>query len=330
MTRKALVTGAAGFIGKHVARQLLEDGWDVAGLDVQTMPAALDCEWHTASILDDDAVARAVRGCDTVFHLAAKAHLFARDSSSFDTVNHLGALRVLHAAQLAGTAHFIATLSATALTPVGHHGEINAQLLRPDLQSLAGPYAASKWRADAAMDSPDFSSIAITRLFPTAPIGAGDDAFTAPTQMVRMFLTAPPPAILDTALNLVPVQDVAKAHIQAAASLDLKRSNSQRRYILAGERWLLSDLLKYLEMKTGKAQPARTIPYGLARISASVVERAARLRGRSSLATVEGVRLASADPVFVDSSARTDLGWAPSDVQRALDKLIAWLENLDD
>lgn len=325
MSKTALVTGAAGFIGKHVVQTLLDAGWEVQGYDLAPKPRGLECAWHTADILDEAALTHAMRGTSTVFHLAARAHLFAQDPKIFEAINHQGARTALKAARSAGVEHLVATLSATALTPIGFKGEITAQAPRPSIKSLAGPYASSKWRADQALDDVHTSDLLITRLFPTVPIGPGDDAFTAPTQMIRMFITQPPPAILQTALNLVPVQDIATAHLKAAERVDTGQSNQDRRYLLAGERWPLSELLALLERKTGKAMPKKQVPYGAALLAANVSEPWARLRHQDSLATREGVRLASADPIFDTIYTQKALDWHPAAIEPALDALLAWL-----
>lgn len=325
MARKALVTGAAGFIGKHVTTLLLQAGWDVCGLDLLPRPDTLDCAWQQASILDDVALRAAMKGRETVFHLAAYAHLFANDPAVFDQVNHQGTQFVIAAALKEGVQHLIATLSAVAITPVGHTGLIDVLGQRPSPAQLAGPYAVSKWRADQALSQVKTSDMAITRLFPTVPIGPGDDAFTAPTQMVHMFLNTPPPAILRTTLNLVNVKHVAAAHIAAAERLSRDTDNHQRQYSLAGERWPLSALLDHLEALTGKPMPKHAIPYAIARVAASVSERIARLRGLESLATIEGVRLAKADALYNTQSAQIKLGWSPSPAVLAIDALVQWL-----
>lgn len=327
MPRKALVTGAAGFIGKHVTALLLADGWDVAGLDLLPRTQDLECAWHQTSILDISKLKAAMRGCDTVFHLAARAHLFAKDPAVFDHINHHGTRAVLSAAQDQGVAHLIATLSAVALTPVGFKGLVDTAAARPLLRQLAGPYAASKWRADAALSQVAPGGMSITKVFPTVPIGPGDNAYTAPTQMIRMFLTNPPPAILDTALNLVCVKDVARAHIAAAQTLNPELNNECRQYLLAGERWPLSQILSQLERIADRPMPKRSIPYAIARVAASVSERSARLRGTQSLATVEGVRLAKADADYNTQPAIDDLGWNPTPVSKAIESVVHWLSS---
>jgi len=324
MSKKALVTGAAGFIGKHVASALILQGWEVVGFDILPKPDALECAWVRASILDKEALGAAMAGCHTVFHLAARAHLFAQDPAIFDAVNRAGTGMVVDAARRQSVEQLLITLSAVALTPVGFKGHIDGLTSPDDPNCLAGPYARSKWGADQFLDT--VTDLNTTRFYPTVPIGPGDDAFTAPTQMIKMFLTSPPPAILRTALNFAPVEDIAQAHVRAAENWRHDLNNQQRRYLLSAERWPLSTLLEYLDPLTDKTMPRRQVPYTLARFSAHVSEAIARLRHGDSLATVEGLRMATADPTFTPDAAKRDLDWAPGAVAEALERLIIWMQ----
>ncbi|MEM9880480.1 MAG: hypothetical protein AAF862_14505, partial [Pseudomonadota bacterium] len=149
---------------------------------------------------------------------------------------------------------------------------------------------------------------------------------TAPTLMVKRFLTDRPSAFLETALNFIPVRDVAQAHVLAAEKLDTSPENQARRYVVSGERWMLSAFLKTLGQLTGRPMPTRQIPYALARIAAGIMEPLVRMQGRESLATVEGVRVATADPEFDPTKTKRDLGWQASSVATALSETLNWLQ----
>ncbi|MEM9880596.1 MAG: NAD-dependent epimerase/dehydratase family protein, partial [Pseudomonadota bacterium] len=115
MRKKALVTGAAGFIGKPLVQQLLARDWSVTGYDVKPKPqapAVAACDWVQGSILDENSLKHAMAGCDTVFHLAARAHLFAKDPALFDQINRLGTQVVRGTAESSDVQHLIVTLSA--------------------------------------------------------------------------------------------------------------------------------------------------------------------------------------------------------------------------
>ena len=112
---KVLVTGAAGFIGAHVARLCVEAGHEVRALhlpgeDTRNL-AGLDCERLSGDITDGETRRRAVAGRDQVFHLAAIYALWTRDPARLWRVNVEATRALLEAARAAGVHRFIHTSS---------------------------------------------------------------------------------------------------------------------------------------------------------------------------------------------------------------------------
>jgi NAD dependent epimerase/dehydratase len=158
MQRRALVTGAGGFIGHHLVRRLIDDGWDVAafvrytstgsrGL-LETLPGTYATSYRPlfGDLRDSDAVRRAMTGCDVVFHLGALIGIpysYVNPREVAD-VNVGGTLNVLEAAKALGTLQRIVVTSTsevygTAQTPfIAESHPLNAQ----------SPYAATKAGAD--------------------------------------------------------------------------------------------------------------------------------------------------------------------------------------
>ena len=105
---KALVTGGSGFLGSHIADELVRQGQEVVVLDLEA-PASGDRGFILADIRDTQAVSDAMIGCDAVFHCAAIADLDrARDMPRLAIeVNVLGTLTALEAAGSAGVQRFM-------------------------------------------------------------------------------------------------------------------------------------------------------------------------------------------------------------------------------
>jgi nucleoside-diphosphate-sugar epimerase len=143
---KTLVTGGAGFIGSNIAGQLVRDGHTVVVLDNllsghRKNLEGLDCEFIEGDIRDEHAVARAMRGVEVVFHLAAAVgNKRAIDHPLLDSeINVLGTLRVLEAARRAGVRKIVASSSA------GIFGELKTLPIREDHPlEPDSPYGASK------------------------------------------------------------------------------------------------------------------------------------------------------------------------------------------
>ena len=94
-----LVTGGGGFIGSHLVDQLVRDNQPVRVLEhpsaqIDHLPLQ-KIELVRADIRDTAAVRQAVRGCDSVYHLAADPNLWRRDRKEFDAINHVGAVQVM-------------------------------------------------------------------------------------------------------------------------------------------------------------------------------------------------------------------------------------------
>lgn len=151
----ALVTGGAGFIGSHLVQRLLERGCAVRVLDdfSSGSRARLDglgpaVEVVEGDVRDPGALAAAVAGADTIFHLAALVSVTQSVEQPVETfdVNLLGTLRLLEAARQAGAARVVlastcAVYGDAAALPVSE-GTPPAPL---------SPYAASKLAAEEAL-----------------------------------------------------------------------------------------------------------------------------------------------------------------------------------
>lgn|GEM_PF-3164698 len=310
--KTALITGGAGFIGKSLHRQLEEAGWTVRIMDPRT---------GTGSILDMDAVYNATHGVDVVFHMAAIAHLWVRDVHSYDRVNIEGTKNMLDAARANNVQRVIATQSEVILRG---WNKASVEALAEDedtpaLADMAGPYSRSKYKADRLCC--DANDLDVISLYPTVPVGRGDDAMTAPTAMLDMFLFNPPPAYLPTTLNFVPVDDVARAHILAA-----QKAPPGARYLIAGEDWTMERIFNFLSAYSEKQMPRSKIPYGLARLSASTSEALAKFTKSAPMATIEGVRFAKYAWPMTAQKVERELGWRCGDVEPVLIDAVRWLK----
>ena len=86
MTQTAFVTGASGFLGAHVARELYRQGWAVHALVRETSSleelADVPLTLHTGDVTDPASLNAAIpRGVDGVFHVAASTNLWAKKNA---------------------------------------------------------------------------------------------------------------------------------------------------------------------------------------------------------------------------------------------------------
>lgn len=320
-----LITGGSGFIGRHLVQALAAQGGSVRVLDIDTAgPWPDGVAVVQGSITDAASVARAMTGIKRVFHLAAIPDLWIADARRYQEVNVGGTRTVLDAAIRAGVDRFVHCSSEVVFAdPRGQRREtsIDERLDLPE-GAMAGPYCASKWRAErlvraAAADG--FSAIIVN---PAAPLGPGDRNMTPPTRLVADVLHGRLPAYLETLLNFVDVRDAAAGHILAA-----EKGEPGQRYILNGESLWLSALLTKISLLEPIRPPRTRIPYALARTAAQIEEGAiARLTGKSPQAMITGVKLARRPIRFVADKARTELGFQPRPFRETLEDAVAWLK----
>ena len=90
MSKRYLIIGGGGFIGRHLTRELAESGAQIRVLDIISRPEQTpdSVEWHQGSILAMNDLTRAMEGIDTVFHLAALAHLGVPQTSAMRKLIH--------------------------------------------------------------------------------------------------------------------------------------------------------------------------------------------------------------------------------------------------
>jgi dihydroflavonol-4-reductase len=322
---RVVVTGASGFIGSAVARAVLARGATAVaviepGGDDRNL-VALDAELAFADVRDADAVRDACKGARFVFHLAAVYRFWARDPRIFYDVNVGGTLNVLSAARAAGCERMVFT------STVGVLGLNRTKLGKPadetcyaDISQLYGAYKRSKFTAEhevlrAAAEGQDVSLV-----LPTFPLGPGDRRPTPTGKVVLDFLNGRMPAYMDTALNVVHVDDLALGHIAA-----LERGRSGRSYILGGENLSLQAILQMLAGYSGLPMPSYQFPRGLA-LTAGVASELiqGRLLRREPRVPLEAARMSATRMIFSDERARSEIGYTSRPAREAVEASARW------
>ncbi len=318
-----LVTGGAGFIGSHLVACLVEAGAAVRVLErpgarVDHLPLdAIDLVF--ADIRDRAAVARAVRCCPLVYHLAANPNLWTHRRGHFTQVNYQGTVHVLEAALEAGARRILHTSTESILTRAHQTGAIRAdQDVR--LDDALGPYCRSKLLAERYAFRLARSGAPVVIVNPTIPVGPGDRGRSPPTQMILDFCRGQRNEYLDGELNLIDVRDVAEGMILAMA-----HGRPGRRYLLGAENLTIRAVFTLLAELTSLPEPVRRVPYAVALAAATVSEFVADVwTRRMPLATVTGVRLTRRVMSFDARESLAELGLHPAPVREALADALAW------
>jgi dihydroflavonol-4-reductase len=320
----ALVTGATGFIGSHVARTLLDHGLDVRVLvRPQTDPRALH-DWPVkivhGDLRDPLSLKEAVGGVDLLFHVAADYRFWVPDPATMHAINVDGTITLLRAAAQAGVSRMVYTSSVVTVAC-----ERNGPGTEPDFVAAdrsRSTYQRTKVLAEHAVWGLIREGYPITIVNPSTPLGAGDLRPTPTGRLIVDFLNRRLPAYLDAGLNWVPVRDVALGHWLAAT-----RGRVGERYILGGENLWLGDFLRILSGVSGLPAPRMAIPYAVAYLAGLVGSAWGHVTGREPKASLDGVRMA-ARPMFYDSSkARSELGLPCTPIPVAADEAVRWFRD---
>jgi dihydroflavonol-4-reductase len=320
----SVVTGGAGFIGRHLVQLLLDRGHRVRVVDIcDTPPVDPRVEMHKGSILDRMHLQHAFVGADYVFHLAANPNLWAADKRTFDEVNHEGTRRVLEAADEARARRIVYCSTESILKGIRDDDRRPAdEAVARSVDDMPGPYCRSKFLAERAAFEAAARGQPVVIVNPTLPVGPGDHRITPPTRMLLDFLNGENPAYLDFDMNVIDVRDAALGHLLAA-----ERGAIGARYILGGENVRLSQVLGILHELTGLRMPTARISYPLALAVAAVSETIAdRITRRPPKASLTGVRLAGTSMTFDNSRARRDLTLEPRPARWAIAAAVAWLQ----
>jgi dihydroflavonol-4-reductase len=317
----SLVTGGAGFIGRHLVHALAERGERVRVLDIRDdaeLPRAV--EYQRGSITDADAVDRALDGMDRLYHLAADPNLWLPDKSRFREVNLMGTRIVLDTAARHNLERIVYTSTESILR--GHHdGATTNESMSARLADMPGPYCKSKFLAEHEAVAAAERGLPVVIVNPTLPVGPGDHNLTPPTRMLVQFLRREAPAYLDFQINMVDVRDLAVGHILAA-----EKGRIGERYILGGENLRLNQLLAILEALSGVAMPKVSLPYWLAWATGAISELTADLlTHKRPIAPFSGVRLAGTATAFDCSKARRELDPPHRPIRDSLADAITWL-----
>ncbi len=217
---KALVTGATGFVGSAVARAVLHEGWDVrvlrrANSDTRAL-AGLNFETAIGDLTDPATLAAAVRGADAVFHVAADYRLWARRPGELYANNVEGTRHVLEAARAADIKRVVYT-SSVATLGVPADGTPGDEDTPVGLTDMIGHYKRSKFMAEEVAREFAADGLDVVIVNPSAPIGPRDHKPTPTGRLVLDAAAGRMPAFVDTGLNVVHVDDVARGHLLAFA-----------------------------------------------------------------------------------------------------------------
>jgi dihydroflavonol-4-reductase len=321
---KTLVTGATGFLGSHVARQLAGRGTQVRVLmrpssDTRAIES-LEAERFIGDLRDLASLDRALAGVTRVFHVAADYRLWARNPQEIYESNVTGTRNLLEASRRAGVEKFVYT-STVATIAVPRKEGLPDESTQSSVEEMIGHYKRSKFEAEQCAMRAAEAGLPVVIVNPTTPVGPGDWKPTPTGKIVVDFLNGRMPGYVETGLNFVPVEDCAAGHLLAS-----ERGQVGERYILGGRNLTLKEVLDMLAAISGLRAPRWKFPHAVAYVAAGVDAVISSVMGREPQIPLEGVRMAR-HKMFVDASKATrEIGFTPGPIEGALERAVGWYE----
>ena len=319
-SKKVLITGAAGFVGSHLAERLVELGEQVvcAVFDKDTvnhLPPEFSKFSVVGDIRDRAFVERAMSGCSRVYHLAATLNEPSIPASEFYSTNVEGTRNVMEAALKLGVEKVVHASSVAT---------IKEDSSRVDEEHLYrgvfdGPYSLTKYKGEKVAFEYGARGLKVTVVNPTIIYGPRETH-----TLGRIFRNYLQPKVRfvgfrDSVLNLIYVKDAVEGYILA-----MEKGRPGHRYILGGDEMTLGEFVGLLDEVSGTRKPVVAIPDGLLEFGVRFVEPVFSLVGLHPpimKAQINAMKRGTACDV---SKAKSELGLPGRPVRAGLKETLDW------
>jgi len=321
-----LVTGATGFVGSAVVRQLVQSGHKVKALvrptsilkNIENIPLDI----VTGDLTDRVSLQKALDGCDYLFHVAADYRLWVPEPEEMYKNNVVGTRKIMQEAMKAGVRKIIYT-SSVATLKLDCNKPLADENSAASLEDMIGHYKRSKFLAEKEVlqliETQDLPAVIVN---PSAPVGPGDIKPTPTGRFIVDAVAGRMPAYVDTGLNIVHVNDVAEGHILA-----LKHGRIGQRYILGGHNMTLQEILIEIASIAGCTPPRIRIPYRLILPIAILAEAWASCTGKGEpRVTLAGAKMAKKQMFFSSAKAEREIKYISRPAQAALYDAVHWFK----
>ena len=316
-----LVTGATGHIGVNLVRELLREGRKVRAFvrNGGHCLNGLDVEIVTGDVRDAEAVRRAARGAETVFHLAAHISIIKGEAQTVKECNIQGPRNVVGACLAEGIKKLVHFSSIHALSVLPRNGVVDET--RPLTHDGEGvpDYDRSKALGEKEIAAGVEQGLHVVTVNPTGVIGPFDHRPSAMGAVLLNLYHRRVPSLVNGGFNFVDVRDVVAGALAAEA-----RGRKGERYLLSGHWQSVPALANIVHEVTGKRPPVFVCPMWLARSAAPFAEVYAKAVGRPPLFTSAALHALRNHRHISHKKATEELGYAPRPTPETIADTFAW------
>ncbi len=312
---KYFVTGATGFVGGRVARQLVDGGHEVVAV-VRSPEKALDLAalgvtLAQGDVTDKESMRAPMTGVDGVFHIAGWYKLGVKDKRDGERINIGGTRNVLELMRELGIAKSVYTSTLAVFSDT--HGRLVDETYRYDGPHLS-EYDRTKWVAHYEVADPMIAAgLPLVIVQPGLIYGPGDTS-TVRTTLIQYLQRKLPIAPARTAFCWAHVDDIARGHIIA-----MERGRVGESYIIAGPQHTLIEALQIAQSITGVPGPRIHMPPAGMKATAALMSVVERVVPVPDDYTAEYLRV-NAGTTYIGSNAkaRREFGYDPRPLRDGL------------
>jgi dihydroflavonol-4-reductase len=316
---RVFLTGGSGLIGGALAGRLAGSGDELVAL-ARSDGAARALATHAAEVvrgdvLDEDALADGMAGCELLFHVAGVNTLCPDDPAELLHVNVRGAETAVRAAARAGVRRVVLTSSAASL------GEPQGSVGREDTRhrgTYLSVYERSKHEGElAAFAAARRAGVELVSVNPSSVQGPGRAGGTG--RILIAYLNGRLRAFVDTQISVVDIADCVEAHVLAA-----ERGADGERYVISGSTISSHEALAIVSELSGVRRRVQLLPAPIARAAGALVEGGYKARGRTPPVCREMVRTLLHGHRYDGSRAARELGLRYTPVAETFRRTIDW------
>lgn len=324
---KILITGASGFIGKHLAVHLARKGNDVrvlirpsanqSGLNIP------NCTIFYGDVLDVKSIQTAMKDCEQVYHLAAFAKVWDKDSEKPYKVNYIGTKNILDAAIESGVKRVLLT-STAGVFPPATSGLVNEET--PRMLQLHTEYERTKHLSEELALSYLSKGLEVVLSNPCKVFGPGpiDDSNSA-TRMIRDYILGKwkiIPGDGNAPANYVFVEDVVNA-----MEILMNHAQSGEQYIIGANNATFNEFFGAIRKLSAVNKKLYHLPVWAIRLVAEIELAKAKLFGLKPLITPEWVRKIPYSWAKDTQKIRTFADYQPKSLEEGIQLTIQWLKS---
>jgi dihydroflavonol-4-reductase len=321
---KVFITGASGFIGKHLVQRLAQTEHEMHCLVRATSQTVtlenMGLELITGDVLNRDSLRKGMQGCDWLMHLANIYTFWEPDPSVYDKVNITGTRNVLECALESGISKVIHVSTGVIYGKPQDSPYTEDSAVGPERFSA---YAESKYQGDlVAWELFEEKGLPLVVIYPGCVMGPGDEKPSGEYVKALVAGKQPMAAFPDSVMTIVDVRDVADGIVKAAE----KENNIGEKYLLGKEQRSFRELNQMVSEISGVQPPRMTLPSPMALVNATLLTGLANLIKKPPIMgmALDQMRTMNEGFRFDGSKAEAELGVNYTPIRTTLEDAVAW------